>query len=167
MIYPEGMKILYDAECKNQGGNFFVIGCLPQGLGLDEELCPHLENAPSSFLMFGGLIWHNVELQLDRCCKLNRSRLKKLTDKTEGLFWVKIYQNWFQSGVYTITFTVHGWCIFNLQGTGICILLLFVTIIEGSTDTECFGCNQLKGRSTHNYRPWTWRESIVRGSRTR
>ena len=86
MIYPEEMKILYDAECKTQGGNFFVIGCLPQGLGLDEELCPHLENAPSSFLMFGGLIWHNVELQLDRCCKLNRSRLKKLTDKTEGLF---------------------------------------------------------------------------------
>ena len=86
MIYPEGMKILYDAECKTQGGNFFVIGCLPQGLGLDEELCPHLENAPSSFLMFGGSIWHNVELQLDRCCELNRSRLKKLTDKTEGLF---------------------------------------------------------------------------------
>ena len=87
MIFPEDVKIIYDAENKVQGGNFFVIGCSPEALNLNDAQVPHLapDSGYSGFLMFGSAIWRNPELQLERCLKLNKGRLKKLTE-TESLF---------------------------------------------------------------------------------
>ena len=86
MIYPEEISIIYDNEKKFTGGNFFVIGCQPRSLGIPEEQIPYFATARTGFLMFGGSIWHNLELQLERCCRLNEIRLKKFTDKPESLF---------------------------------------------------------------------------------
>lgn len=86
IIYPEEISIVYDAESKFTGGNFFVIGCQPRSLGIPEGQIPYFATARTGFLMFGTSIWHNLELQLERCCRLNEIRLKKFTDKTESLF---------------------------------------------------------------------------------
>ena len=86
IIYPEEVSIVYDAESKFAEGNFFVIGCQPHALGISEEQMSHFVTDHTGFLMFGGSIWHNLELQLERCCTLNKMRLKKFTDKPESLF---------------------------------------------------------------------------------
>ena len=86
MIYPEEISIDYDSECKFTGGNFFIVGCQPRALGITDEQTPHFLTAHTGFLIFGSSIWHNLELQLERCRILNEMRLKKFTDKTESLF---------------------------------------------------------------------------------
>ena len=87
MIFPEDVRIIYDAECKLQGGNFFVIGCSPAALNFNGEQVPHFaaDSRYSGFLMFGSSIWRNLELKLERCLKLNEGRLTKLTTKPEYL----------------------------------------------------------------------------------
>ena len=86
IIYPEEISIFCAAESKFTGGNFFVIGCQPRALGIPDEQTPHFATAHTGFLMFGGSVWHNLELQLERCCKLNEMRLRKFSDKPESLF---------------------------------------------------------------------------------
>ena len=88
MIFPEDIKISYSGESKSFGGNFFVIGCEPQKLGVSDDKIAHFAecSGQKGFLMFGCSIWHDWTLQLKRCLELNEKRLEKLIDKSESLF---------------------------------------------------------------------------------
>ena len=84
VVYSDDIKISYEAEgSQKKGLNVFVIACPPSNLGFAENLLPKWENAGwrKFFLMPGSAVWRDMELQLERCCEINRARLERLRNQ--------------------------------------------------------------------------------------
>ncbi len=89
MVYPEKLSLSFDPIKKQEGagGNFFVLGCSERILTGTSEKSPVFTSSEMAKkypnLMFGSALWRNEILKLERCCKINQSRLDKFIAKKE------------------------------------------------------------------------------------